>query len=92
MVGAIVFAFRQGVYDPVTYRLQWPLAGLYALTTIGATLFGLYVLPEGDLGPGWVAAAAAVSVIAGLPLILGGWRVLRVTDDRLDGREVSGRR
>jgi len=92
VVSAIIFAFRQGVYDPVTHRLQWPVTGLYALTTIGAVLFGLYVLPEDDRGPGWVAAAVAVSVIAGLPLIIGGWRVLHLTSDRHDGREVDGRR
>lgn len=83
-VASCVYVFRQGVYNRLLCRLQYPIAGMYLLTMTGAMLFGMLLLPESDLGPGWIAAGLGVALLSGAPLLYGAWRLLVAdgTEDR----------
>jgi hypothetical protein len=74
-VGSFVYVFRQRVYTPLTWRLQWPVTMAFVGTTLLATVYG-FVLPD-EPGAGWVALTVLVAIVSGAPLIWGAWRLLR---------------
>src|SRR5205823_2930976 len=64
--------FRRGLYQPGQARPQWwglPVLG----TALGMYLYGSYVYKQ------WYEAISLVPCLAGLCLLLGGWKLLHWT-------------
>ncbi|GAA0355578.1 hypothetical protein GCM10009530_00820 [Microbispora corallina] len=69
-----VYWYRRRVHDRLVARLNGPLTAAYTIT-MAAFAFGVFLLPDHP-APVWVTALVAVSVVAGLPLVWGAWRLL----------------
>lgn len=74
-VVSTVYWVRRRVHNPLVRRLNGPITGAYVVTMLAAFAFCVFVMPERP-APGWVAALVIVSVVAALPLLYAGWRVL----------------
>ncbi|WP_158578994.1 threonine/serine exporter family protein [Spongiactinospora rosea] len=78
---SVIYVFRQRVFSRAVWRLQWPVAAGFVLTSAAATLFAAFLMPD-EPGPLRIPLAVLIAVVAGAPPIWGGWL--------LRHREVAG--
>ncbi|GIH60041.1 hypothetical protein [Microbispora siamensis] len=75
-VALCVYWARLRVHDRLMKRINGPVSVAYVMTMAVPFVVGVWLLPDRPAA-GWTAAFAALSVLAGLPLVYGGLRVMR---------------
>lgn len=75
-IALCVYWARLRVHDRLMKRINGRISAAYVVTMALPFVFGVWLLPE-RMTAGWTAALLALSVLAGLPLVYGGLRVLR---------------
>ncbi|MEV4459140.1 hypothetical protein [Microbispora sp. NPDC049633] len=75
-VALCVYMARLRVHDRLMKRINGPVSAAYVLTMMLPFVVGVWMLPDRPTA-GWTAALVALSVLAGLPLVYGGLRLMR---------------
>ncbi|TQS29945.1 cytochrome d ubiquinol oxidase subunit II [Microbispora sp. KK1-11] len=75
-VALCVYWARLRVHDRLMKRINGPVSAAYVVTMTLTFVVGVWLRPDRPTA-GWTAALVALSVLAGLPLVFGGLRVVR---------------
>ncbi|MEZ0072249.1 hypothetical protein [Planotetraspora sp. GP83] len=74
-IALCVYCTRRRVHDRLFNRTSRSVTAAYAVTTFLVFVFGTFLMPERP-SPGWITTLVAISLIAGLPPMYAGWRIL----------------
>ncbi|MBX6385646.1 MAG: hypothetical protein IRZ07_22165 [Microbispora sp.] len=75
-VALCMYWTRLRVHDRLLTRISRPVSAAYVVATTVPFVVGIWLLPDQPT-TGWTAALIAVSVLAGLPPVYGGLRLMR---------------
>ncbi|MEU8174273.1 hypothetical protein AB0C14_15450 [Microbispora hainanensis] len=75
-VALCVYWARLRVHNRLLKRINGPITAAYVVTMMVPFVVGVWLRPDRPTA-GWTAVLVAVSVLAGLPLVYGGLRLMR---------------
>ncbi|WP_169944145.1 hypothetical protein [Microbispora sp. H11081] len=75
-IALCAYMARLQVHDRLMKWINGPISAAYVLTMTLPFVVGVLLLPDEPTG-GWTAVVVGLSVLAGLPLVYGGLRLMR---------------